>query len=288
VLSSARPVAPVVKSIVPAFTWQELRENSVITRTRRGSRVRIELARPWFTTGVGESLAVIVPDGDPAPDLLRYVTQMGRDPIWQTADPPRFPALVGDRVKLGENGATVQAVGHEVWRHGDSWFADIGVPDTASYCPLVRFAVARYQSDSLMDLELSPVVLTDFVTLLPDRTLTVDTTSLAQGRVSVALSGLTQDGPAINAVKIVVEERFGPRGVSDLITRGVDEPEVPCWQVLSEMQGQVGDQFDFEQLPTDSSLRVRVREIEPIAQGATTGEVELAERVVFTDIVPLS
>ena len=60
--SSARPVVPVVRSVVPAFVWQEEVNGDVIVRRRLGHRLRVELEAPWFTTGDGEQLAVLCGD----------------------------------------------------------------------------------------------------------------------------------------------------------------------------------------------------------------------------------
>ena len=94
--TSARPAPPVVRSVVPAFTWEEARSGGVLTRRRRGGRVRVELARPWFTTGAGEALAVLVPTGDQPPaELWPFLTQIGRDPLWDTPVPGPGPGARG-------------------------------------------------------------------------------------------------------------------------------------------------------------------------------------------------
>ena len=55
------------------------------------------------------------------------------------------------------------------------WYADLFFDPqmSTSYYPFVRLALARYQPYSVQDVELSPVVLADFIQLAPDRHLTI-------------------------------------------------------------------------------------------------------------------
>lgn len=62
--SSARPAAPVVLDSVPLLRWQGQTEpgQPLAWRKVRGSGVRVWLARPWFSSGDGELLGVLVFD----------------------------------------------------------------------------------------------------------------------------------------------------------------------------------------------------------------------------------
>ena len=98
ILSTARPGPPLVLRARPAFTVKETVETSggatTLRRQRLAGGLRVELQRPWFTTGDGERLAVILWDhvGVAPPATLKpYVTQAARDPVWQTPDPARWP-----------------------------------------------------------------------------------------------------------------------------------------------------------------------------------------------------
>jgi hypothetical protein len=88
---------------------------------------------------------------------------------------------------------------------GDTWFADVAFPATGSYSPLVRLAVARYQSHGLPGLELSTVVRTDFVPLLPDRTCRVEVR--AEG-AAVRLEARTPTEVVANRVDAVLERKL--------------------------------------------------------------------------------
>lgn len=64
--SSARPAAPLVLDTVPLLRWNERPEpdDPFAWRQIRRSGVRIWLARPWFSSGDGELLGVVVFDPD--------------------------------------------------------------------------------------------------------------------------------------------------------------------------------------------------------------------------------
>lgn len=66
ILSSARPAAPVVLDAVPLLRWEEQTEpdDPFAWRKVRRSGVRVWLARPWYSSGDGELLGVLVFDPD--------------------------------------------------------------------------------------------------------------------------------------------------------------------------------------------------------------------------------
>lgn len=293
VLSSARPVVPQVLSVVPAFTWTSRQDGGSVTHRRLGNRLRFELARPWFTTGADEALALLVPQGEP-PDALRpYVTLQGRDPIWDTGEPPVSPVMDGAKLTLAEDESlSVLAAACPVWSHGDSWYADVLLPGTASYCPMVRPAVARLQEHSIPGLQLSPVVRTDFVPLLPDRTLTV---TPGQQEVQVLLDGVGPSGPERNQVLATVERQPAAGAGVDGSAADPADPDAPGWVTVAEAQGALGDLLTVG-APAPGPLRVRVRERETVAPGDPPPPLpgaepeppsEMGHRAVFTDVVPL-
>jgi hypothetical protein len=307
--SSARPVAPKVVSTTPSFRWEGLDVPTVwdsLERKRLGGRLRVELARPWHTTGQGEMLAVVVsptgPEPGVAPEAAPYVSSVHRDPIWATPAPTggaavsMFAGAAGDprRVRLAEAGQEVMAVPYAVWREDDRWYADVELPAPAvgSYCPFVRLAVARYQPDSVAGLELSTVVLTDLVQLFPDRTLTVERTA---GGLQVLLAGTGPVGPRPNRVVAVVERCTLPPGASadavELTAAGPDG--APAWRRVAEhtVDGVLNSPLPLLALPDGGPLRLSVREVEqiPADRVAPPGSIaaDLEERIVFADVVPL-
>jgi len=110
--SSARPLAPDPLYVLPMFGWTDREptrdRNGGFTRQRIGGGLRVYLNRPWYSSGNGELLAVVIsPAGkgyfhgsvmsrianriQPANlakelpnDLKSYVSMWGNDPIWGT------------------------------------------------------------------------------------------------------------------------------------------------------------------------------------------------------------
>ncbi len=101
--STARPDAPKVHSVLPLFRWDEQEEPEQPFGRRRTRRagVRIYLERPWFSSGDGELLAVLLtPTGDDtagyppqesSADGFPFVSQWGADPAWTAPGPARRP-----------------------------------------------------------------------------------------------------------------------------------------------------------------------------------------------------
>lgn len=62
VLNSAPPAMPKIVYIIPSFKWERNKQGRQISSTRK-TGLRIYLERPWFSSGEGELLAVILPPG---------------------------------------------------------------------------------------------------------------------------------------------------------------------------------------------------------------------------------
>jgi hypothetical protein len=185
ILSSARPEVPHVVYVVPTFLWQSEKGKDLHSQssTRYGSGLRVYLERPWFASGDGELLGVVLSsDGGSftgiTEEALPHVTQWGLDPIWDSTNPKErasvadFPSRVAsETVKLAELNGEVQVVGHRVqWDDARKlWFCDIELNTGASYMPFVRLALVRYQPNSEPDAKVSRVVLAEFAQLLPRR-----------------------------------------------------------------------------------------------------------------------
>ncbi|HSL58450.1 MAG TPA: hypothetical protein VK866_11460, partial [Acidimicrobiales bacterium] len=227
VLASARPAAPVIHSVLPTFGWTESRSGRSATSTRQGAGVRVWLERPWWTSGLGEELAVLYLTGSaqPAPSAAPFVTQWGRDPIHaggsvqgalnDAAFPRRFAGSVGLRPP---GGPVVRAVPHRVVYDAtrDMWRCDIDL-QLGSYWPFVRLALARFQPAAIVasdppgspadtTLGLSPVVLADIVQLAPNRVATVSGARFgAFRRLSISVTGASFTTTTVDSAAPIVE-----------------------------------------------------------------------------------
>jgi hypothetical protein len=183
-------------------------------------------------------------------------------------------------VQLAE-GPTVLMVAHRVFQAAGSAFADIELAPPGSYSPLVQLALARFQRASLPGLAISPVVRTDFVPVLPDRTVTISVTG---AEITVLLQGLAPSGPRRNRVDAVLERRADPAAATGALTVGADG----TWEQIAVASGGVDQSLQLTN--PGGEVRVRVREVEMIGRDTSPafGTVqELEERVVFTDVVVL-
>jgi hypothetical protein len=216
VLNRARPLAPDVAYIVPTFGWnppkpqKPMGPGEIRTSTRLGGGLRVYLNRPWYSSGAGELLGVVLRTGgtglaSESDPMKHVITTWGEDVINAAKAPPANPggqgpaitdfsgySQVRTKLTLGEEPSASQSagwvhrvfpsytqvdvVGYEVQFDEDRklWYADILVNPGPSYWPFIRLALARFQPDSVAGAELSRVVLCDIMQLLPDRTLRVN------------------------------------------------------------------------------------------------------------------
>ena len=88
--STARPAAPDVMYVLPTFKWQK--EDGPIRRhVRRGNAVRVWLRRPWFSSGDGEQLAVVLRPGVSLPRGWKHVdAALETAALELAARPPSF------------------------------------------------------------------------------------------------------------------------------------------------------------------------------------------------------
>ncbi|MEU6235874.1 Ig-like domain repeat protein [Kitasatospora sp. NPDC047058] len=240
--SSARPAAPRVLYVVPAFEWRRQTGSNLMASHRRGHWLRVYLEGPWFSSGEGEQLGVLVARGvaEPVGAIARYVTRSGRDVLRGGGLPPdaHFPrgeADFGD-LTLDELPPTsdnrVNVYGHDVAFDADRglWYCDIEVDLVSSavdgkgpaFEPFVRLALARYQPHSVvapdpaapgtsLDVKLSRVVLADYVQLHADRSVLVTYDPQRPARLRVAVSGdsyeRTMEDVGPSRIEISVQER---------------------------------------------------------------------------------
>ena len=187
---SRRPDAPKIAYVVPTFRWSEPASAGAggIVSIRRGNGLRVYLERPWFSSGEGELLGVVVGSSTPAeqpfsnlPDeLIGFVSQWGQDPILASTLPRNvmhanaFAAKVAAySFTLPETNRSMDIAAHRV--HYDFqrrlWYADLEIDAGQSYNPFVRLALVRVQPYSVGGCALSPVVHTQYAQLLPTREL---------------------------------------------------------------------------------------------------------------------
>lgn len=228
--NSARPAAPKIEYIVPSFGWRTSKTAKEITRTRIGGGLRVYIDRPWYSSGDDELLGIVLArQKDPAnpqpipPEFVPYVTQRGRDPIWNSDSPENYLKLTDFRgwtkrregLTLDELPPTpevklVDVVGYkpEFNEERKLWFCDVQFNPNhlQAYYPFVRLALCRYQPYSIpgSDAFLSRVVMTDFTQLVPTRTLKA---SIGESFVAVGVTAISLQlrgyAPLYNRVVVI-------------------------------------------------------------------------------------
>ncbi|MBB3753778.1 hypothetical protein FHT44_006300 [Mycolicibacterium sp. BK634] len=330
--ASARPALPEVRYAVPMFGWERQSAPNLVRSIRHGGGIRVYLERPWFSSGEGELLGVVLWQGGRASNKVReawksFITQWGRDPIWDTE--PLYPpmphasdfglatvvesdiALPAAAAVAGEDApAVVTVAGHPVAFDSERnlWFCDISI-DTQSYGPLVRLALARYQPYALPEAKLSPIVLSDFVQLAPDRSVIVSSDPSYPRRIRLSVTGIAPDGPAAEApgvaavaptsVRVRVQHRTAPH-LDEFGWYDVDEDV--AWAEAEPISTGSGASLwsgavYFTQPPQADQFRLVIEEREHIsadhtatslADGATDPLTESTPgRVTFAEIVSL-
>ncbi len=222
--SSARPAAPVVHSVIPLFRWVDATEpeQPLARRHVRRAGVRIYIERPWYSSGSGELIGVLLAAGGndafgpPTEDDsgFPFVSKWGADPIWVSAPVPRramsalqidsllhtsglddrsFPARpVTPPANLPLNSIDgkplVTVLGYKpVYNKARKlWYVDVAINPGDTFWPFVRLAICRYQPESVAGCHLSAPVCCDFVQVPPERTASVSRTDDRHVRVVVA------------------------------------------------------------------------------------------------------
>ena len=193
--SSKRPDKPQIEYVLPAITWAgETTPTGKVSR-KRGNTIRIFLRRPWFSSGIGEKLAVVLPDGSTSnssnPDYF-YNSTIGFDPAFEFKDGAlnltanHFVGHAGivEHVPIAELGvantaisivalpatATLVTYDPQFDDNLQLWYVDVEIdPLNEYYTPFLRLVVCRYQPNSTEGNHTSALAVTEITQLQPDR-----------------------------------------------------------------------------------------------------------------------
>ena len=246
-LSARRPDPPKLQYAMPTFRRVTDVQSGYTTALRESTGLRIFLDRPWWSSGDGELLGVVLSDQPNSTGVQHLVTRFGQDPIWDSESVSELPQLIDfsagvasrSNLRLPEapSDRTFTVVGHEVKPDTEQlrWYCDIDIPHGDAYTPFVRLALARYQPDAVFGLDLSPVVQLDYMQLYPNRFasvvdvgndfayVTVSGTTYEAGRFKRNSSGLVL-GPSI--IEAQVEQRRDDMPFGDELFGWVPVPGV--------------------------------------------------------------
>ena len=336
--NSARPASPKILYVLPTFGWE--RKTDVIfskkpggfqipgtnlegvgtVSKRTGGALRVYLDRPWYSSGDGELLGIVlwpgpappsggafvatmVPSNQP-PDLLKpYATQWGMDPIWYSDPTREIPAIenftknVANQTGLTldefppDSPVRVNVAGHAVEydKERKLWYCDIEIDLGTSYFPFVRLALARFQPKSVPNAHLSRVMLADFAQLAPDRTATIvfDRKNLKEIEVAVSGPGYKSSaaGRTGNELEVTLETQpVGAEG--DLGWIPVSRATFPLKPAQATDASLWRGTVRIPKLPKLQAARLVIKEYEPFVadQGSKTQKVR---RLVYADVLKI-
>lgn len=295
VLNSARPLAPNILYIIPTFGWEDDDDERGHFSRRQGG-VRVYMEQPWFSSGDGELLGVVIkPVGgdncsaehpDPKENNLpvqvseKYkslVTQWGRDPIWLSGPTHQVPAAekftrnvaVQYDLSLAEKAnAAVAVAGHAVGfdEERQLFYCDIDIDAGDSYYPFVRLALARYQPKSIHQAELSRVVMTDYAQFAPDRIARVarDIKDASKLQVMVSGTGYRKNASfnCTSTLEARLERYLGPSaGDIGWVPVSLDPVTLENVQALKTLSAWEGV-LELPQHSADTRFRVVIEEYE--------------------------
>ncbi|MEM7101841.1 MAG: hypothetical protein AAF502_01845 [Bacteroidota bacterium] len=335
--SSARPITPQIENIIPLMPWRKNDQQFEMQHRREGGALRIYIKRPWFSSGVGELLGVLCinPNSLPKPNAMMAInqdfstiaTQWGSDPInipgkklaaYPLAANFKRHEAKKEGIQVEESGnVKLDVVGYPVAYDYEKkmWFADVYInPPKNQYFPFIRFALCRFQPDSLgvgdkvdrlgtvmkYDLHISKIVKPEFIQVLPQKTCTVNFDASKQNFViklngAVSKKGFTENESSFNHVEINIEDKLDAPYDTPVY---VINPALNFWRFYeqNEVNQGIGQFLHTMVLPPEyanKQFRIVVKEWEwhytdkDVNQGmsVTTGaySFSFAPRLVFAD-----
>lgn len=312
--ASAPPDPPLVSYAVPAFGWRleegpsgdgVLAVGKTLRRTRVGGGLRVFLERPWYSSGEGERLAVVMQGPDYLPSMP--FSRVGTDPtVGEAVSTEHFeltPAAftgadIEEKLLLSELPGRVAIASFEPgFDEGRKlWACDVTLDMAAlpwGDWPFIRLALARHQPDAVEGSHLSKVVPAQWAQLAPDRHLVVKRTA---NKVNVTLQGRGRVAPSANRLLVGIE-RAGGTSPDELEWRppgggAPAEIDADLWQAAAEHTGGPSpDELVWSKdvsVPNaeGGSLRLTVRELErrPGEGNVRAGAI----RIAYADEVRLA
>jgi hypothetical protein len=307
VLSSARPKAPLLDYVVPTFEWRKTKHGNVMRQQRLGGGLRVYLKRPWYSTGEDEMLAVLLPYSDPSKIAQSFVgfggagfnklfTHWALDPIKPSKpaglnyplmnDFRHNPTIDKGLVYTGNEKVKTTAVAYPVAfdKERKLWYADFAINHGKMYFPFIKLAFARYQPHSVRktgrDVCLSPVVMADYIQLMPERIATLSfKKDNMNSRFTLQIEGvisnaLDRNGNTGNYLQIsfldpaLVQPFYGTvsdgRNEEDLEEEGVRIPI--SGKNVQNNYYRINREFKLPRKYKDEPLQVIIQEFEGVTQ----------------------
>jgi hypothetical protein len=236
--STAPPPVPSVEYILPTFEWQFAKKFHQYTQTRKCG-LAVMLNRPWFSSGEGEQLAVLLPASSrcgsaripsfktvqlPAqypplqsqdPDGIEdTVSAWGSHPIWDFAETSSMSISLENAsscvsVTINKQSFNLALFDPAYDPVEDRWYCNLSFSEPPVYGALLRLILARYQPHSASPgISLSAPSIVDFALLNPKRIVQTRRASLNSVEVTVFGVAPYHGGKLLNkfTVEVVTEQ----------------------------------------------------------------------------------
>jgi hypothetical protein len=228
VVSSARPLAPSLVYLIPAFLWEDNYDHHTKTWCRhRTVLLRAYFQRPFLLSGDLETVAVVLVDPASAttPANQKYVSRWGADPTRPITAPIQQNELNDSNfpdpnpknqivaASLAEGGtARFKPCNIQYSEARQLWYCDIPIDIQSANSPFVRLALARWQSQSLndgtTDCRASQIVMAEFMQVSADRWVSLQKTD--GSHFSVTISGAFPANSTQNPFTVTLQKRWYP------------------------------------------------------------------------------
>ncbi len=308
-LSTRRPDPPKIQYAMPTFKRTADSIGNITRASREVAGLRVFLDRPWWSSGDEELLGVVIADGISSSGVEHLVSRAGQDPIWKGSSVREllyginFPAAIESQGGLtlpeAPSSRTFTVAGHAVRPDIEHlrWYCDIDISPGDAYTPFVRLALARYQPNSLIGLELSPVVQLDYMQLYPNRFAYVFRQNSSS--VSVNVDGIAHDGgryrrtpgattPPGSAIEVQLEQRRDDMPLTDELFGWVPVPGEPPVRLEfreDSKGGPVGSWSGDINAPTGGRYRIAIREYEQFGPKVGIGTGRFQRRLVYAEAI---
>jgi hypothetical protein len=293
---NAKTPAPLpVHSVIPSFRRSFRKKRAKITAVTDPRVVRVYLERPWYDTGTGELLGVVL---DRAAGVLPAVpphTRFARDSILAVGDVPR-PRIqqftgavpgVSDGFRVAGYPVTFDAARKQ-------WYADVSINADLGYRAFVQLGLARYQPEAIAGAGLSRINQQDPVLLGTPRAVVV---SRKATKLQVSVKGVDHEGRKVGRKKnlfnkVTVDVQGVDRKVRDPELRWSERPLGQDELELTRKAGKRATTWKGSLAASDvaqgKKLRLVITEWEPMSGTNDAGTREVLEyRPVFTEVVQL-
>lgn len=302
--NTTRPEPIEIVRIIPTFRWVEDANSKIVARY---SGMRIYVKPPWFSSGFGEQLGIVLMnenfikqrEKEKIEKLEKFVTLWGNDPVWRAMplSGEKFPisnqvknySTHNSRVQLSEldynKDMVVTVLGYELKFDKDEklLYCDVEIENKYSYSTFVNFALCRFQPHSLPGAHISTIDKKQFMQMLPNRFVSLLTPAEKPTQLIVMVSGIFPEGYNIHT-RLIAVLKTKPRNFDKDIWIEITRRELGYHDKSTINKVGVWDfEFDLSGLQETNEYKLTISEYELYEQEKDSG-YNIERRIYSKDI----